>query len=198
MVNFLASGITRFHINCEGNGRGIARLNQPMEYWPIANKLYRQVFGQLGMALLPGEEIIECTKEEFEAGYDYQLGIDVILRTFDGENTLQEKFLFTDFNTITVEHCQDWMTLEPGDWFKLKAQYYFVGYDPQHNHIFNPWMLLDWARLKRATAQNRVPWKLTANDKSKMGARASLMFAKFNEIPPESIVSSSSRSYSYL
>ena len=182
-------GITRFSITDEIKGRGASRFAESKEYWPIANALYREILIELGMPLLPGEEVIECTREEFEAGYDYQLGIDVILRPQgQGESTMQEKFLFTAYNTVTVEHCQDWLTLEPGDWFKLKAQYYFVGYDFERCLRFNPWILLDWTRLQRATAQGRVPWRLRGNLREKVGARASFMYVKFKEVPPDVIV----------
>jgi hypothetical protein len=147
------------------------------------------------MPLLLGDEVIDCTKEEFNSGYDYQLGIDIVLRPQgQGESTMQEKFLFTDFYTVTVEHCQDWMALEPGDWYRLKAQYYFVGYSAKDNLQFDPWILLDWTRLQRATAQGRVQWQLRANLKD--GARASFMYVRLEKVPPETIVASSSRSYS--
>ncbi len=114
------AGITRFKILDQLNSKGGERIKDARKYWTHANELYRTIFVDLGMPLLPEDEVIECSKEEFQAGYDYQLGIDVIIRPQNGsESTLQEKFLFTDWNTATVEHCQDWMTLEPGDWFKL-------------------------------------------------------------------------------
>lgn len=190
-------GITRFNITDKVKGRGASRFAESKEYWPIANALYREILIELGMPLLPGEEVVECTREEFEAGYDYQLGIDVILRPQgQGESTMQEKFLFTAYDTVTVEHCQDWLTLEPGDWFKLKAQYYFVGYDIERCLHFNPWILLDWTRLQRTTAQGRVPWRLRGNLREKVGARASFIYVEFEKVPPEVIVASSNRPYS--
>ncbi len=180
-------GITRFWIKREITGQGAWRFEDSKKCWPIANALYREIFAHVGMTILPGEEVIECSKEEFFAGYDYQLGIDVIIRVNGGcESTLQEKFLFTDFNTVTIEHCQDWLSLVEGDWFKLKAQYYFVGYK-RDKTIFSNWILLDWAKLQRATAQNRVPWRLRGNGKD--NARASFMFVPFNDIPKDVIVS---------
>lgn len=192
-------GITRFDIKGIYNTAGGQRISHAKAYWGIANALYRDIFAFLGMPLLAGEELIECTKEEFEAGYDYRLGIDVILRPSTlGESTLQEKFLQTDFYTVTVEHCQDWLTLEPGDWYKLKAQYYFVGYDPLNLMKLDPWVLLDWGRLQRATAQNRISWKLRCNDKRKVNAKASFMFTDFKKLPPDVLVASSEYSYSMI
>jgi hypothetical protein len=188
-------GITRFNITDKITGRGDWRFIEARKRWPVASTLYREIFTELGMPLLPGEEVIDCTKEEFQSGYDYQLGIDVVLcPEGQGESTLQEKFLFTNWDTVTVEHCQDWLTLEPGDWYKLKAQYYFVGYDPEQRLRFDPWILVDWPRLQRATAQGRVPWQLRANLKD--GARASFMYVKFEKVPSDVIVACSNRAYS--
>jgi len=168
-------------------------LAEARQYWSIANELYRNIFAALRMPLLPGEEVIDCTKEEFQAGYDYQLGIDVILRPhYQGESTLQEKFLFfTGVPTVTIEHCQDWRTLEPGDWYKLKAQYYFVGYDPYRRGYFDPWVLLNWAALQQASAQGRIPWRLTDNNIERVGAKASFMYVRLCELPQSVIVASS-------
>ncbi|GAJ20241.1 unnamed protein product, partial [marine sediment metagenome] len=89
-------GITRFNITDRVRGKGAWRFEDSRKHWPVANALYRQIFTKLGMPLMPGEETIDCAMKEFEAGYDYQLGIDVILRPVaGGEGTLQEKFLFT-------------------------------------------------------------------------------------------------------
>jgi len=185
-------GITRFEIIDGIKGRGGQRISEARRYWSIANSLYRQIFNQLGMPLAADEEVITCTKEKFEAGYDYQLGIDLIIRPIgQGESTMQEKFLLTDFNTVTVEHCQNWMTLERGDWYNLKAQYYFVGYDPNKSLHLNPWVLLDWVRVQRATAQGRIIWHLQDNDRNKVGALASFMYVKFSKLPPDVIVKSS-------
>ncbi|MBA7568640.1 hypothetical protein ES708_10374 [subsurface metagenome] len=188
-------GITRFNITDEIKGTGKWRFEEAKKRWPAANALYREIFAALRMPLLPGDEEVNCTLEEFEAGYDYQLGIDVILRPVaGGEGTLQEKFLFTDFDTVTIEHCQDWLTLEKGDFFKLKANYYFVGYDPTGCLQFGPWVLLDWPRLQRATAQGRIKWRLRGNLKDK--ARASFMYVKMDELPADVRVASSNLAYS--
>lgn len=186
-------GITRFNITDAITGAGEWRFIESQKRWPTANALYQRIFTYLGMPLLPGEETISCTKAEFEAGYDYQLGIDVVLRPKNqGESTMQEKFLFTDYYSATVEHCQDWLNLEPGDWFHLKAQYYFVGYDPHlmfRGGCFDPWVLLDWVCLQRATAQRRVKWNLRGNLED--GARSSFMYVYFRDIPGDVIATSS-------
>lgn len=184
-------GIKRFHITDKTEGKGAWRFIESKRRWPIANILYRSVFAELGIPLLPGELVIECTNKEFLAGYDSKLGIDVLLRPQgQGEITMQEKFLFTDFYTVTIEHCQDWLTLEGGDWYNLKAQYYFVGYSQNQRRLsFDKWILLDWPRLQRATAQGRIRWKLRNNYRD--GARSSFMYVEFKRIAPDVIVKSS-------
>lgn len=194
------AGITRFDIIDNLKGRGGHRMEDSKRYWPIANDLYRRIFSDLGMPLMPDDEVIRCSKEDFQAGYDYQLGIDLIIRPeTHAESTMQEKFLWTNKNTVTVEHCQDWMKREPGDWYKLKAQYYFVGYDfLKQSGRFDPWVLLDWGRLQRATGQNRIHWRLSGNHQWEEGALASFMWVPFTELPPDVLVASSLYSYSLL
>lgn len=192
----VAVGITRFKITDILNGRGAHRFSDSEVYWEVANNLYREIFAHQGTPLAPGENIIKCSKDEFTAGYDYQLGIDVILYgDLLGEATLQEKFLFTGFNTLTIEHCQNWLTLEPGDWFKMKAQYYFVGYDKnRQTKRLNPWVLCDLARLHKASGQRRIPWQLKGDWKE--GAQASFIYCELAKLPGDVLVSSSIQSYS--
>lgn len=181
-------GITRFYITDKITGPGAWRFERARECWPMANKLYRQIYQEIDMPLLPGEEVIKCTKTEFMAGYDYQLGIDIIFRHQNlTQSTQQEKLLGTDWTTLTVEHMQDWLTGELGDWFNFKGQYYFVGYnlDYQQDEI-KPWMLVNWVQLKIATAQRRINWHLQQNKED--GARASFIWAQFNDIPDDVII----------
>lgn len=189
-------GITRFKIKGEYTTPGGQRFIDAMKYWDRANNLYRQIFACVKMPLFDGEEIIECTREEFEAGYDYQLGIDLILRPIGYcESTLQEKFLFTSFNTLTIEHCNDWLTLTPGDWYKLKANYYFVGYDKEQIcGTLYPWILVNWQELVHQTALGHIAWKLRGNDVAKVGARASFMYVPFNKVPNKAVLLSSEQS----
>jgi len=143
------AGIVRVEIMDSTSGRGGWRFRDSRKLWPAANILYRHLFESVGMPLASGYEVLRCTKDEFEAGYDYALGIDVLL-TFENEctATLQEKFLFTKYNTITVEYYQDPRTGDKGDWFNMKCQYYFVGYDfPKTGERFTTWAMLDWSRV---------------------------------------------------
>ncbi|MDP2950511.1 MAG: hypothetical protein Q8P22_13380, partial [Chloroflexota bacterium] len=71
---------------------------------------------------------------------------------------------------------------------------YFVGYDHTDRLQLHPWMLLDWPRLQRATAQGRIKWQLRGNYKD--GARASFMYVAFEKLPSDVIAASSNRGYS--
>ena len=183
-------GIVRVNIINDANGAGAWRFLKAKKRWPAANRLYRKIFDTLNMPLSPGEGEIRCTPEEFEAGYDKDLGVDVIFRFKSGmEATLQEKFLFTRFKTVTVEYMQNWRIEEPGDWFHMKAQYYFVGYDRTEAYTFQDWILLDWAAVQRATNTGTLRWEERRNRKD--GAQASFKFAQFDAFPRTCIVANS-------
>ena len=122
MIEAPSVGITRIHILDKPNGTGAWRFVESQKRQTAANRLYRLAFERAQMPLLPGTHYIECSAESFNAGYDRQLGIDVWLRfQHGGRATLQEKFLFTEFRTVTVEYYQNWRTQEPGDWFSMNA-----------------------------------------------------------------------------
>jgi hypothetical protein len=181
------AGITRFEITDKINGSGSWRFKDSKACWQAANTLYRKIFDNLEMPLEPGDDIIQCSKAEFMAGYDYALGIDVVLSNIYHQTmTMQEKFLFTAFDTVTVEYKQDWKTDDDGDWFKMKCQYYFVGYDYRKIGSFDNWIMLDWAQVQIASAKNEIPWKMNNNQKD--GARASFIFVEFGNIPKKCVI----------
>jgi hypothetical protein len=184
------SGIRRFRITDATNGRGGWRFTDSRKCWPSANAIYRNAFASAGLPLEPGYEETECTKSEFEAGYDYQLGIDVVLRGVGGQEfTMQEKFLFTSYDTVTVEYMQDWRNNVPGDWFNLKCQFYFVGYDYPKDGRIKRWVLLDWTKTMLATGKNRLRWLERPNKED--GARASFKYVHFADLPSEVVVARS-------
>ncbi len=206
-------GIERISIDETIRGRGAWRFYKSRMRWQTAHKLYRSIFN-----LQPGVEIIHCSKDDFLAGYDCALGIDVILGLANGTvATLQEKFLYTKFKTVTVEYMQNPHTGERGDWFNMKPQYYFVGYDRYHHDCFDKiarrdkeqlvmeasesglcptckkaftfqdWILLDWAAVQREV----LPWKLKPNNED--GARANFRYLNFHLFPPQCIVAQGPR-----
>lgn len=190
-MDVVRNGITRFEITDPCYGRGAARMESPRPYWSTANALYRHIWeDELHRPLLDGDETIQCTRVEAISRYDAALGVDVVLQSGEyGKFTMQEKFLFTDFYTLTIEHCQDWLSLEPGDWYNLEAQYYFVGYARLGILGFDQWVLVDWGALHRTD----IDWKLRCNTKSKVGARASFMYVKFDNLPNSVVVARSTQ-----
>jgi len=195
-------GIKRINITNELNGRGAWRFWQAQRRWGAANQVYRDAFD----CLADGYEVMNLTNADFEAGYDRFLGIDVILQFERGmEATLQEKFLFTTFRTVTVEYWQNWRTKEPGDWFNMRAQYYFTGYDRKHSECkvtprlveqeahsrictccgtqftFQDWIILNWAQVLLETERGNIKWHERRNQND--GARASFRWAPFSAFP---------------
>lgn len=176
-------GITRINIT----GSRIARAEQAKIMWPASNSLYHKIFDPY---LVPGSCVENCTLEEFKAGYDKFLGVDVLLTFVNGMTlTLQEKFLTTIYGTVTVEYYNDPRTEEPGDWFELKAQLYFVGYWNERNPDsgFLRWVLLDWPMMVLETQKGNIPWVLRGNTRS--AARANFQSVEFEKIPTSCIVS---------
>lgn len=205
------TGIERILITSNGNGRGSYRFWESQRRWAAANRIYRSA-----LSLLPGDSITRCTQDEFEAGYDRFLGVDALLRLKNGMIlTLQEKFLTFPLSTVTVEYYQNPKTSERGDWFHLKAQLYFVGYDRAHlrcpahpDHVdretqsgicwkcghvflFQDWILLDWAKTVVCTNEGQFPWRDNRNKRD--GARASFKYTEFFRITPDCILASSNR-----
>lgn len=180
-------GITRITITDQLNGQGAWRFAAARAHQPAANELYRKIFAELGMPLAEGDYDWRVEKKEFIAGYDHLLGIDVIF-TFQGgqEATLQEKFLNTNYNSVTVEYMQNPSTGEQGDWFKMKCDYYFVGYDQFRTNRFQSWILLNWPMTRQLTNQGKITWYDKQNTKD--GARASFRYVHFNSLPECCIV----------
>jgi len=202
-------GIQRFVITDKTKGRGARRFYQSYARRYAATNLYRKIFAREDKPLLPGYGEIKCSKNEFMAGYDHALGIDVLLNFIDGSTlTLQEKFLFyRPKTTITIEYMQDWRLGIPGDWFNMKTQLYFVGYDREHDDCkrvyhrdnlyilkgtcpqchnpfsFQEWMLLNWPSTKLA----KIDWQEAKNASD--GARASFRWEVFTRIPDGCVIS---------
>jgi hypothetical protein len=185
------NGITRIQITDQVIGRGSYRFDDSRKRQPMADNLYRYIAGIRRLPLLPGEGVIQCTKEEAAAIYDWELGIDVILAFDNGmQITMQEKFLFTNWQTVTIEYMNNPQTGEKGDWFTLRANWYFVGYDTNKTMRWDDWILLDWPATKFLTAQNNINWHDQNNKHD--GARASFKYAYMNDFPRECVVASSS------
>jgi len=188
-------GVERIIITDKPTGRGSWRFKAARLLHPNATRLYHQIFADLGMSLLPGDCETRVPMEDFRAGYDYGQSIDVWLRFPSGLCAgLQEKFLFTDFKTVTVEYEQNPETGEKGDWFKMGCPYLFVGYCKMEKRpgerVFDDhfwlYVLLDWPELQRETAKGNVDWILRYPQYD--GARASFNFAYIDQLPSSCII----------
>jgi len=182
------NGIDRIHINSDWDE---PRLNAIKLLEPSADILYAQIFNDLNFPILSGVNIINCTKEEAMARYDYQEGIDVILHFADGTKaTLQEKYLTTKYSTATfTEHQKN----KPGAWYTCTAQYYFVGYAREtHNgdFSFQEWALLDLAMVHLASPS--LNWRFGDN-KENGYTGIKFRFIQFDEIPDNCITAIYSR-----
>jgi len=212
------AGIQRFTITDPIKGRGRWRFEESKSRHEVAASLYRSIFDGLGMPLLPGYERIKCTLDDFKAGYDYELGIDVNFNFTSGMTaTLQEKFLYVKHKTVTVEYMQNWRTKEQGDWFNMKPQYYFVGYDRRelvrtwskdyHLPVVARKLRIPLRKIKEAMREdyNFQDWILLdwsavmmetsrgniiwgTNKNTKDGALASFRYAPFTKFPDNCIV----------
>lgn len=181
------AGITRIEITDKVIGRGAWRFAESRRLQPVANAMYRDAFAQMGMELMPGDTTIQCNSEEFAAGYDKQLGVDLFLRFKSGmQSSLQEKFLGTTYSTVTVEYYQNWRTKEQGDWFHMRVDYYFVGYHSDDNPFFDRWILLDWPAVQRATARDLIAWQERPNTRD--GARSNFRYAHFWDFPADCFI----------
>ena len=151
--------------------------------WAAADRIYRLIFP----TLLPGSEIIVVEDDSPILALDRQLGIDVIMYHANGmSTTLQEKALFTAFRTITVEHEQRMGEL--GDWNKLRAMLYFVGYAEEQTWMFKSWILVNWTSVQIATLNGDIHWDKNSNQHD--GAQASFKHIPFCSIPHDCIVNS--------
>lgn len=163
------------------------RRRQEIAGRPIADDLYRQVFGQnIAIARMEREEDKELDK---------RFAIDVEITLSTGQILLgQEKFLsyeYARYRSVTVEYEQNQFTKERGDWFRLATQLYFVGYFTADGKRFDPWVLLNWPNIVIATSRGRLRWFDNNNQNGR--ARASFRWCRMDNIPQECLIASSMR-----
>jgi hypothetical protein len=131
------------------------RRKQELKGRPIADEIYHSFWGA----------DIEIQRRERTEAYilDREFAVDVEIKLPTGHILLgQEKFLSSRYAskaTVTVEYEQNQYTGEKGDWFRLAAQFYFVGYFTPDGRYFRPWILLDWPAVVLATLQGRLAWQ---------------------------------------
>jgi len=181
----MMSGISRISINGQTKGAGSWRFGVAERYNDYVNRLYKYLFD-----IDDGEDIVNCDIDDKLGRYDRDFGVDVILKLKNGQTiTVQEKILTTKYDTVTVEYYQNPAKKEEGDWFKLKCDLYFVGYgsgktDSAGNYVLDRFILLDWLLVRLSSKY--IGWKYQINKRD--GARASFMYAMFNEFPPHCVI----------
>jgi hypothetical protein len=177
----IKKGIQRINITDKATGSGAWRFNVASKYYADIHQIYRMLFP----TLLPGNEFLDCTAQEKLGRYDIDFGVDLIFNYVNGHSsTIQEKILTTVYNTVTVEYYQNPKTMEPGDWFKLKCDYYFVGYGKKEAATLDRWILLDWNQVRLHSAA--INWGIRENKYD--GAKASFKYADFTSFPDNCVV----------
>jgi hypothetical protein len=182
-------GITRINIT---SGWYDWRIKLAEDHRQVANNIYRQVFD-----LAEGETIVDVSKEEALARYDWREGIDIILATQrETRMTLQEKCLTYWRSTITFEETKS--NGEPGAWYYCTAQYYFIGYTRQYWDYklrriidspiigFQDYIIIDLPRLHREDEADNIRWRYNRNQHD--GRLASFRFIHFNDVPNSCII----------
>lgn len=159
------------------------RRRQEIMGRPIADAIYKGIFGS--------DLQIDRFESEDEAILDIKFALDVKLTLTTGQILLgQEKFLserYSKFRSITVEYMQN--SAEQGDWFKLGAQFYFVGYYNRDGNAFEPWIMFNWPNVVMETHYGNIEWE---DNKNKDGrAQASFKWCAMGKFPEWCIVASS-------
>jgi len=159
------------------------RRKQELAGRPLADRIYCATLGD-------GIKISRMERDDQKV-LDIKFAIDVRLTLPSGQILLgQEKFLshkYASFQSVTVEYFQNPLTKEPGDWFKLAVQFYFVGYLTADGQEFDPWIMLNWPNVVLTTQAGQIPWQDNRNKDGK--ARASFRYCRMDQFPPECVIS---------
>ena len=181
------SGIVRIHIESDWQDWR-TKMSRDLEV--TSDAVLRKIFSDIGMPLLPGTDIIECTKDEAMSRYDWTEGIDTLLYFDNGTKaTMQEKYLDYKYSTATFEERKT--SGAPGAWYYCTAQYYFVAYARKyktHNDLtFQDWVMLDFPGLHRLDQTTELMW--FNNENGRDGRRSSFRYLYFDKIPESVVVS---------
>jgi hypothetical protein len=155
------------------------RRKQELRCRPYADEIYRRVLGA---------EKIERAERADDYLLDREYAIDVTVTLPNGMVLNgQEKFLsaeYAKYATATVEYEQNQFTHEPGDWYKLACQFYFVGYE--NGSGFKPWVMLNWPNVVIATNTGIINWRDNRNNNGR--ARASFKFLRMADFPESCVI----------
>jgi len=158
------------------------RRKQELRMRPIADAKYKGIFG----------ENISIKRFEMDDNFilDKKYAIDVEIKLENGQILLgQEKFLshkYAGFKSITIEYYQNPKTGEEGDWFKISAQIYFVGYCTRDFEDFKPWVLINWPKIVCYTKDGIIKWQENKNRED--GARANFKYTSMDNLPDDCII----------
>jgi hypothetical protein len=149
------------------------RRQQELKFRPLVEPIYRDHLKAVSVRYLDG------------TAWDKKFGMDAAVKMETGQVlTVQEKVLsykFRTFNSLTFECMQDPTTGEPGDWFRLYANLYFIAYANEAEDGFDRWALIDIATLKIYTAHEQIDW---IDNKNQDGhAKASFKYTNVARLP---------------
>jgi len=164
----------------------------------FTDPILRKMFVDAGMELKSGSACIKCKKEDLKGRYDLVEGIDMLLRFKDDtKGTLQQKTLYTDWNTATFEEMKT--SGKPGAWYYCTAQYYFVIYTVESDAelreqlkngnlkpTINEAILLNLAEVHKLSMNNKIMWENNINQYE--GRRSSFRYTFFKDIPKSCII----------
>lgn len=178
-------GITRIHI--VGSDWRDKRHELAHAHEALSSQIYRKVFPDLK----PGDEIIQVTKEDALARYDFKEGVDLILETMTGMRiTVQEKILtYQHATTITFEEMKN--SGAKGAWYYCTAQLYFTGYsrlwESKGIADFQDWMLINYSALRLEDRRQNLQWGQSQNKRD--DRRSTFRYLHFNQVPENCIIS---------
>ena len=156
------------------------RYQQEQRMRPAVDEIYKSAFG----------DVLASIDREDGSVLDREHGIDVTLGFTNGMVlTGQEKTLSADFAhhaSLTVEYAQVHKVGEPGDWYSLAAQFYFVGYCKADGPGFSSWAIVNWPALVLETQRGNIRWRDNHNKDGR--ARASFRYVKLSHIPRSCII----------
>ena len=154
---------------------------------PFADAIYRRIWRLEGIKRNLGK-------------LDKDRGIDVILMGKSGlTNALQEKFRrykYRTYQQFTIEYKNNPLTNEPGEFYKLAANYYFYGYSKEDGMGFYQWWIVNLNKFKDAYEKGSIrPDEIMENKKH---GHASFLCFNFDRLDNVLALQSSNRRLSFL
>lgn len=171
-------GIERIKIVDESN-----YLKTRAEKSELFNDKIDEIYFKI-LPLIDGKMVTEVSLLESKGRYDAIEGIDIILTLKDGARiTLQEKILFTSFNSLTIEERKS--SGKNGAWYYCTSQLYFVAYANEAMKEITSYALVDFCKLKILSNNDQVKWHFRKN----INRGESFRYVFFKDIPPECLIS---------